>query len=390
MRRYALAVLLLCGAIGASNLLAEDVQKEEEKILLPLDQVAALAAQRREGPGQPIVKLQIAQLRQPLTRNLLAPLKHLKHLRALAISCREIDADALACLGDVTGLQSLELSIFEVTDTTLSGLKDLTRLRKLRFWGPEVSDDGLANLEKLTRLESLRLNVPKVSNAGLGHLANLVELRELVLELIEPGGTPRASDRALIHFRRMAKLRLLSLSGMNVEGDGLAHLKDMDELAEVSFRHARIDNAAIKQLPPASRLRWLIGIGDTSRGLREYPGGKLKLEVHGAAVRLCDAGTGEAVTPLLKHRQTDRPGGWKITCWAFSPDGKLLVTGVGYHGRSEGRGQRGESLGEVRVWDVATGKLLAERTTGFVHAVAFLADSKTLIFAAEAHEVDGA
>jgi hypothetical protein len=381
-------------AVIALRLFAQDVQKEEEKLLLRLDQEAYLSAERGEGPGKPIIGLTIgADRRQPLNKDLLAPLKRLKHLRSLTISWSvgdEADPAALASLVDLKALQSLKLHIFEVTDATLAGLKDLTQLRALDFWGPEVSEKGLANLAKLTRLESLRINVPKVTDAGLAHLANLTELREANLILAdELGGWDNVSDKALVHFRRMTKLRHLFLTGMKVEGDGLKHFKGMDDLEEIQFRHGHWNNEAVTHLPPAKRLRWLVGIGDASKGLREHPGGKLKLVVRGASAWLCDAKTGETASPVMKHEQTDRPGGWKITCWAFSADGKLLVTGVGYH-REPGRGERRESLGEIRVWDIATGKLLAKRSAGYVHAVAFLKDSKTLIFSAEVHEVDGA
>jgi WD40 repeat protein len=126
------------------------------------------------------------------------------------------------------------------------------------------------------------------------------------------------------------------------------------------------------------------GIDGESRALRKYPGGKRELEMRSISLRLRDARSGEAVTPWLEHRQTDRPGGFRLTGWAFSGDGKLLATTTGYRGPGEGR------RGEIRVWDTATGKLLDQRSTGFVRNVAFLEDSKTLVYSADELNVDGA
>ncbi len=181
MKLSTMISLLAVLAILPQGLIAEDVQKEEAKILLPLKQVAELTVTRGEGPGKPIVGLKIwaGSEHRRLSKDFLVPLKELKHLRSLEIDGSEIDPAAFTSLKDLTEFQILTLSM-TVTDATLAGLKGLTRLCALDFWASKVSDDGLANLEQLTHLESLRMyGAKKITDAGLAHLADLVQLRNL-------------------------------------------------------------------------------------------------------------------------------------------------------------------------------------------------------------------
>ena len=105
------------------------------------------------------------------------------------------------------------------------------------------------------------------------------------------------------------------------------------------------------------------------------PDGRLTVKVvDDLTARLVEAATGKPVGPELRH--SPRRDGIRINTWAFSDDGRLLATAS-----SEGEGV--DTVGEVRVWDVATGKLLAVATDaryalGRVHTVAF-ADSRTLL-----------
>jgi hypothetical protein len=71
----------------------------------------------------------------------------------------------------------------------------------------------------------------------------------------------------------------------------------------------------------------------------------------------------------------------RIHAWAFSPDGRRLATAS-----SEGNGE--DTVGEVRVWDVATGTLLAVATDaryelGRVHTVAFSEDGRAVLIHCE-------
>jgi WD40 repeat protein/serine/threonine protein kinase len=60
------------------------------------------------------------------------------------------------------------------------------------------------------------------------------------------------------------------------------------------------------------------------------------------SVRVWDATTGEPISPVMTHNGRF----WYLSPLAFSPDGRLLLT----------LGNRGGSLGEAVVWDIATAK----------------------------------
>jgi len=133
--------------------------------------------------------------------------------------------------------------------------------------------------------------------------------------------------------------------------------------------------------------------GDPSGALLDSPGRHVVMRVHGSTAWLHDARTGIRLEGRLSHAssliQVNPPAELRITCWAFSPDGRFVATGAGYKRVIDGEVQENE--GEVRVWEVATGRLVGteRRGLGQVLRVAFSRDSKVVLFDAEPFEIDG-
>ena len=130
--------------------------------------------------------------------------------------------------------------------------------------------------------------------------------------------------------------------------------------------------------------------------LRATPDGKITLKIEetqiarrGSTVaRLCDKATGKSFGPVLHHDARWGMEPAPIRCWAFSPDGKYVATATGL-------GLKEDSdytcIGDIRVWDARTGRLVATVPTplGYVKRVAFGKDGSTVEYSALHFNIDG-
>ena len=135
--------------------------------------------------------------------------------------------------------------------------------------------------------------------------------------------------------------------------------------------------------------------GDAKGGLQESKDRKYTLKVEGETAQIYDAATNKPVGNKLHHNRSNKSlVELKITCWAFSRDGKNVATGAGIK-RFNDHGDI--DVGDVSIWEVPTGKLIAsfrkeeygEEGVGIVKAVTFSKDGKTIVYEADRFEFDG-
>lgn len=142
--------------------------------------------------------------------------------------------------------------------------------------------------------------------------------------------------------------------GMCGDGKLLFGLRRREE----SFAVSRLDKVTGKAL------RHFQGLASGARSLECNPDQKV-LAVGGMkTAQLWDIETGKVLHTLEGHS-------FSVLSLAFSADGKLLASGSGIYGRE----------GQIKLWDVATGRLLREvtlPTSGLVFSLSFSPDGKSI------------
>jgi beta-lactamase regulating signal transducer with metallopeptidase domain/Leucine-rich repeat (LRR) protein len=157
------------------------------------------------------------------------------------------DRDALIREIRESGVPGLEWN--GVTNSDIRRLVGLTELRHLGLTGNQMTDAGLEQLKGLTRLESLRLYGPQVTDAGLGHLRGLTGLRSLSL------GGPKLTEAGVEQLiKALPELRTLALSDIPIANAGLQHLTSLRKL-DLSFR--KITDTGLAPLKDLTTLREL-------------------------------------------------------------------------------------------------------------------------------------
>ena len=119
--------------------------------------------------------------------------------------------------------------------------------------------------------------------------------------------------------------------------------------------------------------------------LLKSPDGKLTIEAKTFdKVQLVEVEGNKPVGEAFAHRPLSRMHKQE-TRWAFSPDGKRVAVSLSGDIRSGG-----DSAAHIRVWEVATGQLVAEATPfrynslGYVRAMAFSDDGKKILVRCDA------
>ncbi len=124
----------------------------------------------------------------------------------------------------------------------VSGSTDLDALARMSgLVDLNLDDEGLAHVARLYALETLRPS-RSVSDAGLAHLKDLVHLRELSLD-----GT-RITDAGLAQLAGLIDLEELDLSDTRVGDSGLAQLRRLTRLRTLRVASTKVTDAGLVSL----------------------------------------------------------------------------------------------------------------------------------------------
>ncbi|MBI3859561.1 MAG: hypothetical protein HY296_04900 [Thaumarchaeota archaeon] len=184
--------------------------------------------------------LEELELDSSFTDRALVHVAQLRNLTGLSIKSRLLTDEGLSKLGSLTRLTGLHVSAKRITATTTRQLATLPELRRLGLGG--ATDDALLPVAEMTTLYSLSLAGPEITDLGLAHLKGMSRLEDLSL------GRTGGSDAGLVHLSGLTNLTTLSLFGDQYGDDALAHVRQLKRLSTLQLGRTRVTDAAVDEL----------------------------------------------------------------------------------------------------------------------------------------------
>jgi Leucine-rich repeat (LRR) protein len=176
--------------------------------------------------------------------------------------CNESWIGSFPKLMDLPSLQSVTMTGPVATHERIIALAAMPNLRALRLDQSLVSDATVAEISKFPKLEDLNLESCDISDAGMLSIAKRESLKRLRV------AKTKITDVGLSHIKEMRQLELLDLSDCNkITSDGLANLKGLTKLRNLSLGSPLISDSGLQHLAPLTSMVAIsfkdCGIGDT-------------------------------------------------------------------------------------------------------------------------------
>jgi hypothetical protein len=248
----------------------------------------------------------------------LAPIGHLKGLRALNLQRARFDSEEFRHLTGLSRLEVLRLGDHKLSDSSMQYVGQLRNLRSLALWGTGISDEGLRHLRGLTKLTFLALNScditdeglrylkdmtaltglqiyhTKIGDSGLAHLQHLVNLKHIN---VEGNGI---TDAGLKHLEKLSQLENIWINRNPITDDGLASLSGMTGLKELYVSDTGVTDAGLAHLAGLPKLHHIIitGIGDEGIAYLSRLPALRRLQIHDATVIAPSAASLQAMGSL--------------------------------------------------------------------------------------------
>ena len=195
---------------------------------------------------------------------------HAKDLRLPWLYARQITDRGMADLGALGGVESLKIDESQLSDAGLEHLRQLGKLKSLDIEGTPCTPQGLLVLSKLSQVRELHLgSLPGVSFGDIARVWGQRMEKLTLLPAPENGygcsisGNGKGlslevsvpiADADLAELKHFSNAKSLTLR--HFSGAGLAHLKNLPQLEELSI-HTALDDSSLASLSHLPRLRSL-------------------------------------------------------------------------------------------------------------------------------------
>ena len=176
----------------------------------------------------------------------------------------------------------LNIADSKITDNGLQEIGRLSSITSLSLPNG-ITDAGVKDLEQLPQLEHLDISNTQITDNGFATFTRPERIKSLNL-------SRSITDDGLAYLTRFSGLERLSVIG--VSNNGLAHLKGLASLREISVASTQVTDEGIMQLSGLSELHVL---GLTSSGVTETGAKQLKISIPNLTIYL-QGGPGPAKT----------------------------------------------------------------------------------------------
>ena len=192
-------------------------------------------------------------------------------VRAVSLARTGVTDSQLAVVARLGSLEELDLEATEIGDLGVAALARCGSLKRLKLDSTTVSDRGLTHLAGLRQLESLSLAGTLIrtlaplpsslreldvssTNAGLDAMRQIAALRGLVRVNLAYTDLSNSASQDLLG-ELSPSLRVLDLTGADIEDRGIAAIAKLTGLEELLVNHGRFTEKGMASLVSLVNLR---------------------------------------------------------------------------------------------------------------------------------------
>lgn len=287
----------------------------------------------------------------PLSLEHYQTIAKLQELRSFKTFGFKTQKEALPEIGKLKNLDTLQIWIDAPGDKSLNGLAGLQELVRLRLTCDRYTDEGILALTRLRKLAFFHAYVDQFTETMAENLAAMENLESLSVN------AARTTPEALQKLSANPALKRLTLGGSGMTDENLAEFATARPVLLLNASQSLLEQPFARK---GKQVGELIAAEDslelTFRWEEEAQGKKKKRE-------LVLEATGEPEA--------------KLSDWAVSPDGKLLALGRSLNKKTKSEVKK---LGWLDVFNLETGKRLANEELGLIEGVGFLRDGRTVVY----------